>query len=60
MFIVGIENLSMSKHIMNCVFDVSNDYGVKIYYQYTYSIHLNYDDVDKIVNIYINRNESYI
>ena len=53
MFIVGIENLSMSKHIMNCVFDVSNDYGVKIYYQYTYSIHLNYGDVDKIVNIYI-------
>ena len=45
----GVETLSMSKRIMDKVFDVSNDCGVKIYYQYTDSIHLNYDDVDKIV-----------
>ena len=42
----------MSKNIMNCVFDVSNDCCVKIYYQDTDSIHLNYDDVDKIVKRY--------
>ena len=45
----GVETLSMSKIIMNCVFDVSNDCGVKIYYHDTYSIHLKYDDVDKNV-----------
>ena len=37
---------------MNKVFDVSNDCGVKIHYQDTDSVHLNYDDVDKIVKIY--------
>ena len=37
---------------MNCVFDSANICGVKIYYQYTDSIHLNHDDVDKIVKIY--------
>ena len=45
----GVEILAMSKRIMNKVFDVSNGCGVKIYYQDTYSIHLNYDDVDKTV-----------
>ena len=48
----GVGIVSMSKGIMNKVFDVSNDCGVKIYHQYTYSIHLNYDDVDKTVKIY--------
>ena len=48
----GVELLSMSKRIMNKVFDVSNDCGVKTYYQYTDSIHLNYDDVGKNVKIY--------
>ena len=42
--------LSMSKRIMNKVFDVSNDCGVNTYYQDADSIHLKYDDVDKIVN----------
>ena len=42
----------MSKRIMNKVFDVSNDCGVKTYYQDTDSTHLNYDDVDKHVQIY--------
>ena len=48
----GVEILSMPKQIMNKVFEVSNDCGVKMYYQDTGSIHLNYDDVDKIVNRY--------
>ena len=51
----GVEILSMSKRIMNKVFEVSNDCGVKTYYQGTDSIHLNYDDVDKIVNRYKER-----
>ena len=37
---------------MNNVFSCSNDCGVNVYYQDTDSIHLNYDDVDKVVNIY--------
>ena len=48
----GAEILSMSKRIMNKVFEVSNDCGIKTYYQDTDSIHLNYDDVDEIVNRY--------
>ena len=48
----GVELLSMSKRIMNKVFEVSNDCGVKTYYQDTDSIHLNYDDVGKTVNRY--------
>ena len=48
----GVENLPMSKRIMNKVSDVSNDCGVKLYYQDTDSIHLNYDDVYKIVETY--------
>ena len=31
----GVETLSMSKKIMNCVFDCANDCNVKIYYQDT-------------------------
>ena len=45
----AVEILPMSKRIMNKVFGVSNDCGVKMYYQDTDSIHLNYDDVDDIV-----------
>ena len=48
----GVEILSMSKRIMNKVFDASNDCGVKIYYQDTDSIHINYDDVNKVVDRY--------
>ena len=44
----GVETVSMSKRVMNKVFDVSHDCGAKIYYQDTDSIHLNYDDVKKI------------
>ena len=42
----GVEISSMSKRMMNKVFEVSNDCGVKIYYQDTDSIHLNDEDVD--------------
>ena len=48
----GVEIPSMSKRIMNQVFDMSNDCGVKVYYQDTDSMHLNYDDVDKLVKRY--------
>ena len=37
---------------MNKVFSCAFDVGVKIYYQDTDSIHLNYDDVDKVVKRY--------
>ena len=42
-----IEISSMSKRIMNKVFEVANKCGVKTHYQDADSIHLNYDDVDK-------------
>ena len=48
----GVEVLSMSKRIMNKVFDVSNKCGVNIYYQGTASILLKHDDVDKNVETY--------
>ena len=48
----GVEILSMSKRIMNRVFDSASKCGVKIYYQDTDSMHLNYDDVNKVVNKY--------
>ena len=47
----GIAILSMSKRVVNKVFDVCTDCGGNIYYQDTDSIHLNYDDVDEHVNI---------
>ena len=43
----GVEILSMSKRIMNKVFSCAYDINIKIYYQDTDSIHINYDDVDK-------------
>ena len=48
----GVEILSMSKRIMNKVFSCADNIGVRIYYQDTDSIHLNYDDVDKVVKRY--------
>ena len=48
----GVDILSMSKIIMHKVFDASLDSGVKIYYQDTDIINLNYDDVDKVVKTY--------
>ena len=45
----GVGILSMSKWIMDKVFSCANDCYVKTYCQDTDSIHLNYDDVDKVV-----------
>ena len=42
---IGCAILSMSKRIMNEVFDVANDHKLPIYYTDTDSIHMNYDDV---------------
>ena len=41
--------LRMSKRSMNKVFSCADDLNIKIYYQDTDSIRLNYDDVGKIV-----------
>ena len=38
---------------MNSVFSCADDCGVNSYYQDTYPIHLNYEDVDKLEYIYI-------
>ena len=37
---------------MNEVFSCADDLNIKIYYQDTDSIHLNYDDVAKLVDRY--------
>ena len=37
---------------MNKVFSCADDVNIKIYYQDTDSIHLNYDDVPKVVDRY--------
>ena len=42
----------MPKIIMNRVFGSAADIDVKIYYQDTDSIRLNYEDVDKVVKRY--------
>ena len=45
---VGVSILSISKRIMNEVFDIANDKNYPIYYTDTDSLHCNYDDVEKI------------
>ena len=50
----GVGILSMPKRIMDKVFSCAGDCNVKIYYQGTDSIHLNYDDVDTVVKRYKN------
>lgn len=49
---IGCAILSMSKRIMNEVFDVANTYGYPIYYTDTDSMHLNFDDVPKLEEKY--------
>jgi hypothetical protein len=49
---VGTAVLSMSKRIMNEVFDIANSYNYPIYYTDTDSMHLNFDEVDKIADLY--------
>ena len=48
----GVDTLSTSKRNMNKVFSCADDCGVKVYYQDADNIHLNYDDVDKVVKRY--------
>ena len=45
----GVGILSMFKRVMNKVFPCCDDCSIKLYYQATDSIHLNYDDVNKMV-----------
>ena len=52
---VGIFILSMSKRIMNEVFNVANDNNCPLYYTDTDSIHCNYDDVKTIETEFRNR-----
>ena len=47
----GVEILSMSKRIMNEVMTLAEDEGLKIWYQDTDSIHINYEDVDILEKI---------
>lgn len=45
---IGCMVLSMSKRIMNEVFDVANDNNIPIFYQDTDSQHMNWDDVSML------------
>jgi len=47
---VGVEILSMSKRIMNEVMCLAEDNDLKIYYQDTDSMHIDYDDVEVLEN----------
>lgn len=53
---IGCAILSMSKRIMNEVFDVANEKEYPIYYTDTDSIHMNFDDVPLLEKAY---NEKY-
>lgn len=48
----GCEVLSMSKRIMNEVMNTAEDYGFKIFYQDTDSMHINEDDINKLALTY--------
>ena len=48
----GVDILSMSKRIMNKVFSCCGDCSIKVHYQDTYSTHMNYGVVDKVVELY--------
>ena len=52
---IGCAILSMSKRIMNEVFDVANDNNYPIYYTDTDSLHCNLDDVVKLEEKYEER-----
>ncbi len=49
---IGCNILSMSKRIMNEVFDVANSNDIPIYYTDTDSMHLNFNDVNKLEQLY--------
>ena len=48
----GVGILSMRKMIMNKVFSCADDINIKIHYQGTDSIHLNYDNVPRLWEYY--------
>ena len=48
----GVEILGMSKRLMNNVFSCAYDLNIKMYYQDTDIIHVNYGDVYKVVERY--------
>ena len=50
--LLGIQVLSMSKRIMNEVMCLAYDIGCHIYYQDTDSMHIEVDDLPKLVNAY--------
>lgn len=50
--VLGVECLSMSKRIMNEVICLAEDNGLKSYYQDTDSIHMDWDDVAKLDELY--------
>jgi hypothetical protein len=49
---IGCAILSMSKRIMNEIFDIANDKGFPIYYTDTDSLHCNCDDVKPLEEAY--------
>lgn len=52
---VGCSILSYSKRIMNEVFDIANDNKIIFYYTDTDSIHMNYNDMEKLSLEYKNK-----
>lgn len=52
---IGCSILSMSKRIMNEVFDVANDNELPIYYTDTDSLHCNYSDIPELESKYKER-----
>ena len=48
----GVGILSMSKHIMNKVLTCADDMNIRSIFQDIGSIHLNYGDVNKLVDRY--------
>ena len=50
--VAGTEVLSMSKRIMNEVMAVADDNNIDIYYQDTDSLHINFEDLEKLKTLY--------
>lgn len=54
---VGCAILSYSKRLMNEVFDIANDNNYPFYYTDTDSIHMNFNDIEKLRRDYNNKYE---
>ena len=50
--VAGTEVLSMSKRIMNEVMAVADNNNIDIYYQDTDSLHINFEDLEKLKTLY--------